>query len=39
MTKKLSVSGKYELNDIFKLQNTSVNLVTQEAFFKVIEES
>ncbi|API85956.1 ribonuclease catalytic domain-containing protein [Francisella uliginis] len=39
MTKKLSVSGKYELNDILKLQNTSVNLVTQEAFFKVIEES
>ncbi len=39
MTKKLSVSEKYELNDIFKLQNTSVNLVTQEAFFKVIEES
>ncbi|MBK2025147.1 ribonuclease catalytic domain-containing protein [Francisella philomiragia] len=39
MTKKLAVSGKYDLNDQIKLQNTSVNLVTQEAFFKVIEES
>ncbi|MED7819562.1 MULTISPECIES: ribonuclease catalytic domain-containing protein [unclassified Francisella] len=39
MTKKLSVSGKYELNDNLKLQNTSVNLVTQEAFFRIIEES
>lgn len=37
MTKKLSVSGKYDLNDQIKLQNTSVNLVTQEAFFRVIE--
>ncbi|MEY8673777.1 ribonuclease catalytic domain-containing protein [Francisella philomiragia] len=39
MTKKLAVSGKYDLNDQIKLQNTSVNLVTQEAFFKVIEEN
>ncbi len=38
-TKKLAVSGKYDLNDQIKLQNTSVNLVTQEAFFKVIEEN
>ena len=33
-TKKASVSGKYELNDILISQNTSVNLVTREAFFK-----
>ncbi|MDE4990672.1 ribonuclease II, partial [Francisella tularensis subsp. holarctica] len=33
MTKKLSVSGKYDLNDPINLQNTSLNLVTQEAFF------
>ncbi|GMN89950.1 ribonuclease catalytic domain-containing protein [Francisella sciaenopsi] len=39
MTKKLAISGKYDLNDQIKLQNTSVNLVTQEAFFKVIEEN
>lgn len=39
MTKKLSVSGRYDLNDQIKLQNTSVNLVTQEAFFRVIEEN
>lgn len=39
MTKKLSVSCKYDLNDQIKLQNTSVNLVTQEAFFRVIEEN
>ncbi|BCD92137.1 ribonuclease II [Francisella halioticida] len=39
MMKKLSVNAKYELNDNLKLQNTSVNLVTQEAFFKVIEEN
>ncbi|MBK2296550.1 ribonuclease catalytic domain-containing protein [Francisella philomiragia] len=39
MTKKLAASGKYDLNDQIKLQNTSVNLVTQEAFFKVIEEN
>ncbi|APC90838.1 MULTISPECIES: ribonuclease catalytic domain-containing protein [Francisella] len=39
MTKKLSVSGKYNLNDKLRLQNTSVNLVTQEVFFKVIEEN
>ena len=36
-TNKLSESGKYELNDVLKSQNTSVNLVTQEAFFKVIK--
>jgi exoribonuclease-2 len=37
MTKKLSVSDSYELNDSLRLLNTSVNLVTQEAFFKVVE--
>lgn len=37
MTKKLSVNDKCELNDSLKLLNTSVNLVSQEAFFKVIE--
>ncbi|WP_144242721.1 ribonuclease catalytic domain-containing protein [Candidatus Francisella endociliophora] len=36
MTKKLSVNDKYELNDSLKLLNTSVNLVSQEAFFKFI---
>ncbi|MFV9973525.1 MAG: ribonuclease catalytic domain-containing protein [Francisella endosymbiont of Hyalomma asiaticum] len=39
MTKKLSVSAKYDLNDQIKLQNTSVNLVTQEAFFRIIEKN
>ncbi|GAB4224316.1 MAG: RNB domain-containing ribonuclease [Francisella sp.] len=37
MTKKIAVSGKYDINDEIKLQNTSVNLITQEAFFRVIE--
>lgn len=37
MTKKLSVNHKCELNDSLKLLNTSVNLVSQEAFFKLID--
>ena len=34
ITKKMSLSEKYEENNIIELLNTNVNLVTQEAYFK-----
>ncbi|MFC4892926.1 ribonuclease catalytic domain-containing protein [Pseudofrancisella aestuarii] len=37
MMKKLVVSDSYKEDDKIFLQNTSVNLVVQEAFFKVLE--
>ncbi|QIV95316.1 exoribonuclease-2 [Allofrancisella inopinata] len=37
MTKKISVNSKLDLNSTLVLENSSVNLVNQEAYFKVLE--
>ncbi|WP_035720592.1 RNB domain-containing ribonuclease [Francisella sp. W12-1067] len=39
MTKKISVNSKLDLNSTLVLENSSVNLVNQEAYFKVLENS